>query len=113
VILDIAATRSPRRFQPILADGGRYVHLARSLAGFFRAAAIGAVTNRWKNSRTSNFAWKANNPDDLAEMAELVGSRAVAPFIGGRYELADLPEALRRHGAGEVDGKILISVDGD
>lgn len=112
VILDIAATRSPLAFRRILNDGGRYVHLARSLAGFFRAAAFGALTNRWGESRMSNFPWKANNGDDLAEIGRLVENGAITPRIDSTHDLGDLPAALMRHAAGEAHGKILISVDG-
>lgn len=110
VILDIAASRSPHRFRRILADGGRYVHLARSLAGFFRAAGTGALTNRRSTSRISNFAWKANNSDDLTEISQLVISDGINAIVDSTYELADLPRALERHAAGEARGKILISV---
>lgn len=110
VILDIAATTSPLAFRRILNDGGRYVHLARSLAGFFRAAGSGALTNRWKTSRISNFAWKSNDSNDLAEISELVELGEIAPRIDSTYELAELPTALQRHALGEARGKILISI---
>ena len=110
VILDIAATRSPLAFRRILNDGGRYVHLARSMAGFFRAAASGAVTNRSGASRISNFPWKANASDDLAEIVTLAELGEIAPVIDSTYELAELPKALQRHAVGEARGKILISI---
>ncbi len=112
VVLDIAATRSPLAFRRILNDDGRYVHLARSLAGFFGAAASGAATNRFGTSRISNFPWKSNNEDDLAEIGELVERGQVIPRIDRTYELAQLPKALERHAAGEARGKILISIGG-
>ena len=111
VILDIAAARSPFAFRRILSEKGRYVHLARSLAGFFRAAATGAVTNRWGINRISNFGWKANNRDDLAEISDLVGRGEIAPKIDSTYDLSDLPSALARHASGEARGKILVSID--
>jgi NADPH:quinone reductase-like Zn-dependent oxidoreductase len=112
VILDIAATRSPLAFRSILNDGGRYVHLARSLAGFFRAAASGGLTNRWSRSRISNFSWKANNGDDLTAVGRLAENGAITPRIDNTFDLAHLRGALSRHAAGEARGKILISVDG-
>jgi NADPH:quinone reductase-like Zn-dependent oxidoreductase len=112
VILDIAATRSPLAFRSILNDGGRYVHLARSLAGFFRAAASGGLTNRWSRSRISNFSWKANNGDDLTAVGRLAENGAITPRIDNTFDLANLRGALSRHAAGEARGKILISVDG-
>jgi NADPH:quinone reductase-like Zn-dependent oxidoreductase len=110
VILDVAATRSPIAFRRILNDGGRYVHLARSLAGFFRAAAWGALTNRWSTSRISNFPWKSNHSADLAEISELVELGEIAPRIDSIYELAELSDALERHALGEARGKILIVI---
>lgn len=112
VILDIAASRTPLAFRRILNDKGRYVHLARSLAGFFRAGTVGALTNRWAQSRISNFSWKANSGDDLAEIGRLVEQGAVTPRIDGTHPLSDLPRALARHAAGEARGKIVISMNG-
>ena len=113
VILDIAASRSPLAFRRILNDSGRYVHLARSLAGFFRAGTAGTLTNRWRQSRISNFAWKANSADDLAELGQLVEKGAMTPRVDGTHPLADLPRALERHAAGEARGKLLISMNGN
>lgn len=112
VILDIAATRSPLAFRRVLNDGGRYVHLARSLAGYFRTSASGGLTNRWNQSRISNFSWKANNRDDLNAIGRLVENGAVTPIIDSTHDLSALPSALARHAAGEARGKILISVAG-
>ena len=112
VILDIAATRRPLAFRRVLNEGGRYVLLARSLAGFFRAAAFGTLTNRWSDSRISNFSWKANNGDDLAEIGQLAETGAITPRIDSTQDLADLRKALVRHASGEARGKILIKLEG-
>lgn len=47
---------------------------------------------------------------DLAYMSELFEAGKLKPVIGSRYELADVPEALRLFGTGDHQGKIIITV---
>ena len=79
--------------------------LARSLAGFFRSGTVGALTNRRAQSRITNFSWKANSGDDLAQIGRLVEQGAVTPRTDGIHPLSDLPRALARHAATKHAGK--------
>ena len=47
---------------------------------------------------------------DLAVLKELVEAEKVAPVIDRRYELSEVPEALRHQGEGHTQGKIVIAV---
>lgn len=38
-------------------------------------------------------------------------SGRINPIVDSTYDLVDLPDALKRHAAGDARGKILISVD--
>jgi NADPH:quinone reductase-like Zn-dependent oxidoreductase len=51
-----------------------------------------------------------HNKEDLAVLKELVEAGKVAPVIERRYELSELPEALRYQGEGHARGKIVIAV---
>jgi len=51
-----------------------------------------------------------HNGGDLAALRELVDAGAVAPVIDRRYELSEVPEALRYQGEGHAQGKIVIAV---
>src|SRR3954468_8050163 len=51
-----------------------------------------------------------HNREDLAVLKELVEAEKVAPVIDRRYELSEVPEALRHQGEGHTQGKIVIAV---
>jgi NADPH:quinone reductase-like Zn-dependent oxidoreductase len=46
--------------------------------------------------------------DDLMVLRELVESGKVAPVIDRRYQLSEVPEALRYQGEGHARGKLVI-----
>jgi NADPH:quinone reductase-like Zn-dependent oxidoreductase len=48
--------------------------------------------------------------EDLAVLKELVEADKVAPVIDRRYELSEVPEALRHQGEGHTQGKIVIAL---
>jgi NADPH:quinone reductase-like Zn-dependent oxidoreductase len=49
-----------------------------------------------------------HNREDLVALKELVGAGKVTPVIDRRYELSEVPEALRYQGEGHAQGKIVI-----
>ena len=51
-----------------------------------------------------------HNREDLAILKELVEAGKVTPVIDRRYELREVPEALRYQGEGHAHGKIVIAV---
>ena len=50
------------------------------------------------------------NRENLIVLKELVESGKLAPVIDRRYELSEVPEALRYQGEGHAQGKIVITV---
>jgi len=50
------------------------------------------------------------NPADLALLAELVERGTIAPVIGRRYALSEVPEAIRHVGTGFPRGKVVIHI---
>jgi NADPH:quinone reductase-like Zn-dependent oxidoreductase len=51
-----------------------------------------------------------HNREDLAVLKELVEAGKVAPVIDRRYQLSEVPEALRYQGEGHARGKLVIAV---
>ena len=51
-----------------------------------------------------------HNREDLLVLKELVEAGKVAPVIDRRYELSEVPEALRYQGEGHPQGKIIVAV---
>ncbi len=107
VIVDIAATRSVVAFKRSLTATGAYVHIARSLGGFFSAAVLGALIGGRR--RMGIFMWVPNQPDDMSRIADLMLSGEVKPAIDRIYPLADAPRALRYQEAGHARGKVVLA----
>ena len=108
VVVDIAATRSPLRFLPILTPRGRYVQVARSLTGFIGTATIGAFVAKLAGKKIGNFNWAPSQESDLKAMAELIESGQVQPLIHRRYSLDDVPAAYQDLVDGALRGKAII-----
>ena len=102
LVLDVAANRSPLAYRRVLAPGGRFVLVARNLAGYARAAVVGG-------SRIANLRWKPSDPDDLTRIAALIASGDVSPIIDSVCGLDGVPDALRRLHAGNARGKIVVT----
>ena len=49
-----------------------------------------------------------HNREDLVVLKELVEAGEIAPVIDRRYELSEVPEALRAQGEGHARGKIVV-----
>ena len=52
-----------------------------------------------------------HNSADLAVLKELVEAGKVVPVVDRRYELRDLPDALRYQGEGHARGKVVVAVE--
>lgn len=112
LILDIAATRSILRFRRSLSPDGRYVLIARSLAGFFGALVLGAWISLTGRKRMGTFMWRPNHRNDLDLLRDLLDSGRVRPLIDRRYRLEDVPDALRYLEAGQARGKLIVIPSG-
>ncbi len=51
------------------------------------------------------------NPEDLAELGELMQTGKVTPVIDRRYRLHEVPEAIRYLETGRARGKVIIDID--
>jgi NADPH:quinone reductase-like Zn-dependent oxidoreductase len=59
------------------------------------------------------FAWfiAKQRAGDLARLSELIEAGTVTPSIDRTYPLDEVPTAMRRLGAGQVRGKVAITLD--
>jgi NADPH:quinone reductase-like Zn-dependent oxidoreductase len=51
------------------------------------------------------------NHDDLAFLADLMGSGKVTPVIDKRYKLSELPQAIEYLEQGHARGKVVVNVE--
>lgn len=109
-ILDIAARRTLLAHHRALAPGGVYVQMARTIGGFARAAVLGGLLGLATNRRMGVFTWSPNSRGDMEDLAEMVTGGDLTPLIDRRYQLSEVPEALRRQATGGARGKLVISM---
>ncbi|MDX6413533.1 MAG: hypothetical protein QOH23_943 [Gaiellaceae bacterium] len=114
VLVDIAGNHSWSECKRVLGENATMIVVG------------GRKTNRWigpmgdavrrrlasvPGSRTVAAPFLAQlNKEDLDVLRELLEAGKVKPVIENRYELRDVPEALRYVGAGHAKGKVVISV---
>jgi NADPH:quinone reductase-like Zn-dependent oxidoreductase len=106
LVLDIAANRNPLAYRRVLAPGGRYVLVARNLAGYVRAAVVGG-------RRFANLRWQPSDPAGLATLAGMIARGEVTPIVDRVCSLDEIPAELRRLHAGEARGKIVVRLGPD
>ena len=112
VMLDLVGSRSLSDCRRALTPRGTYVVVGVSDLGrwFGLARQVKALSlSPFVRQRMRVFIVR-HNREDLAVLKELVEAGKVAPVIDRRYELSEVPEALRHQGEGHAHGKIVIAV---
>jgi NADPH:quinone reductase-like Zn-dependent oxidoreductase len=111
VMLDMVGSRSLSDCRRALTPRGTYVVVGVSNLG--RWFGLGRQTKAlllspFVRQRMRVFVVRHNRAD-LAVLKDLVEAEKVAPVIGRRYTLREVPEALRHQGEGHAQGKIVIA----
>jgi len=112
VMLDLVGNRSLSDCRRVLVHRGTYVIVGvRDLGRWLGLTRqIKAVSlSPFVPQRMRVFVVK-HTREDLVVLKELVEAGKVAPVIDRRYELSEVPDALRRQGEGHTPGKIVIAV---
>jgi NADPH:quinone reductase-like Zn-dependent oxidoreductase len=102
VILDLVGDRSISGCKRALAEGGRYV----AVSGALRRT---AWLSLFGGSGMTGMIAKPNAAD-LQWLNERLASRELTPRIDRSYPLEELPEAMRRLGAGSIRGKLALEL---
>lgn len=108
LVFDVAAYRSILDYRQVLSPQGRYVMVGGATIRFFQfmllrpwMALIGGMT-------MSVFTAKAN-PSDLEILKGMLEAGTIAPVIGRRHTLEEVPEAIRYIEQGHATGKVVIT----
>src|SRR3954464_3869462 len=112
VMLDLVGNRSLSDCRRALTPRGTYVLVGVSdLGRWFGLArqSKALLLAPFVRQRMRVFVVR-HNREDLAVLKQLVEAGKVAPVIDRRYELSEVPEALRHQGQGHTQGKIVIAV---
>ncbi|MEX0927351.1 MAG: NAD(P)-dependent alcohol dehydrogenase [Dehalococcoidia bacterium] len=111
LVLDVVGYRSVFDCRRALAAGGVYVMIGGATGRIAQTALMGPFISRTSGKKMGLLLHKPNR-EDLDFVAELVEAGKVAPVVGGRYSLSEVPEALRCIGEGRALGKLVIVVEG-
>ena len=112
VMLDLVGSRSLSDCRRALTPRGTYVLVGVSdmgrWLGLSRQIKV-LLLSPFVRQRMRVFIVR-HNREDLAILKELVEAGKFTPVIDRRYELGEVPEALRYQGEGHAHGKIVIAV---
>lgn len=113
LLLDVAGSRTWFECKRVLAPHAHVVLVggpktSRLLGPMGRVVATRLAAVR--SGRNVGFFLARFNKEDMESLRELLESGAVTPAIDRRYELSELPEALRYLGEGHARGKVVVTV---
>ena len=110
VILDLVGSRSLSDCRRALTSQGTYVLVGVADIGrwFGVARQIKVSLSPLVRQKMRVFIVRHNH-EDLVVLKELVDAGKVAPVIDRRYDLSQVPEALRYQGEGHARGKLVIT----
>ncbi len=107
LILDLAAHRSVFAYRGSLTPGGRYLYVGGSMATLLQILLIGPLIGRAEGKKLRLLVVRLG-VQHLAPIVELCQAGKIAIFIDRRYQLSDVPEAMRYLGEGHAKGKVLV-----
>ena len=110
LILANAGDRSIFDYKRALSPEGIYVCTGGSLAQYTQATLVGPLISMLGSQKLGSMFSKPNKKD-YEVLIELFEAGKVVPVIDRRYQLSEVPEALRYYGEGHVRGKVVITVE--
>jgi 2-desacetyl-2-hydroxyethyl bacteriochlorophyllide A dehydrogenase len=110
LIFDAAAYRSVFDYLPALTPEGTYVLVGGSTARFFQVMFLGPWISRLGGRKVKCLALKPDRAD-LIVLRDLIEAGKISPFIDRRYNLSEVPAAIRYLEQRQVRGKVAIVFD--
>lgn len=109
LILDMVARRSVGDYLRALGPGGMLVVVGGRLEAIFQTVTLGAWLAR-RQQKGMGLLLHKPDASDLEHLTGLVAAGTLVPIIDRYCPLGETAEAVRRLGAGEVKGKVVITV---
>ena len=109
VIFDAAAYRNIKEFIPALKDDGVYVPVGGSFSILIQAMTYGTWVSKTSRKKVKSFvAWPAK--ELLESIKEFVEEGKISPYLDKKFELKDVPEAVKHIEDRKVQGKVVIEM---
>lgn len=105
MILDMVATRGPRRIAKALADGGSYKAVGGGVPVLL-ALVFGG--RQWSRNRSIGMLFVPSGQALTERVARMAIEGSIRPHIDSVLPLAKVADAIARTGRGEVRGKVVI-----
>ena len=109
LVLDLAAHRSAFACKNALGPGGRYLYVGGSVATLLQILLLGPLIGRAGRKKIRLLAVRLG-VQRLAPLVELCQAGKITTVIDRRYQLSQVPDALRYLGEGHAKGKVIILV---
>jgi NADPH:quinone reductase-like Zn-dependent oxidoreductase len=109
LIVDFVASHSIFDYGRALSRGGRYVMVGGSVPHIFQALVLGRLISMIADKEMGILGYKPNKGLDF--LIELIESGKVVPIIDKQFPLSEVPEALGYLGAGNAQGKVVITME--
>lgn len=116
LIVDIVGTHSPSDYRRILTPQGAVVMVGSLDKGHWLGPLTGTVDAMLYSHFVGEkiaFLLAQLNPQDLDVLRELIQTGKMTSVIDRRYQLNQVPEAIRYLEKGHARGKVVIAVDAD
>jgi NADPH:quinone reductase-like Zn-dependent oxidoreductase len=110
LILDLAAYRSAVAYKRSLTRGGRYLYVGGSVATLLQVLLMGPLIGRGAGKKIRLLVVRLG-AKHLAPIVELCQAGKITTVIDRRYQLSEVPEALRYLGEGHAKGKVVVIVE--
>jgi NADPH:quinone reductase-like Zn-dependent oxidoreductase len=111
LILDVKTNRSMFAYTRALCPHGAYVTVGGSTFRLLQALLLGPWISMIRKKNIRLVILKPNK--DLDYVNELFEGGKLKPVVDGPYKLSELPAAMRRFGAGQHRGKVVITMEHD
>jgi NADPH:quinone reductase-like Zn-dependent oxidoreductase len=109
LILATAGYRSIFDYKRALSPKGIYVMSGGSMAQVLQAGLLGAMISEKGGKKLVNLA-ATTVQEDLVFVKELLEEGKVVPVIDRRFQLGEVPDALRYYGKGHARGKVVVVI---
>jgi NADPH:quinone reductase-like Zn-dependent oxidoreductase len=116
LIIDIVGTHSLSEYRRILTPQGAVVLVGSLDKGNWLGPLMGSIDATLYShfvKQKMTFLLAHLNPQDLDVLRELIQAGKMTSVIDRRYELSEVPEAIRYLEKGHARGKVVIAVDAD